>query len=180
MKRWWQVPALLTPFLFSSLSHSRCIGSLWVQLMCSEYLYRLPGSPVLWDGGVKQPCFFKEPSRNCHSTATLERHHGDLVTLRLVQLNPKPNSQLLNRIQSHVVMDHAHTSAVLVLHKGSVLVLKWWSCVLMCVGHGSPTPSPAGWWMAQTGLAQETQDFVEAADVQVLSRFIQGGMTLKR
>lgn len=59
MKRWWQVPALLTPFPFSSLSHSRCIGSLWVQLICSEYLYRLPGpSPVLWDGGGETALFF--------------------------------------------------------------------------------------------------------------------------
>ena len=142
-----------------------------MQLMCSEYLCRLPGEARFCEmGGVKQPCFFKEPSRNCHSTATLERHHGDLVTLRLVQLNPKPNSQPLNRIQSHVVMDHAHTSAVLVLHKKkNVLVLnRSWD--------GSETNG----WMAQTGLAQETQDFVEAADVQVLYRCIQEEMTLKR
>ena len=125
-------------------------------------------------GGWNSPVFILEPSRNCHSTATLERHHGDLVTLRLVQLNPKPNSQPLNRIQSHVVMDHAHTSAVLVLHKGSRVSVEL------------PMPSPAGMaqkptdgWL-ETGLAQETQDFVEAADVQVLYRCVQEKMTLKR
>ena len=182
MKRWWQVPALLTPFLFSSLSHSRCIGSLWVQLICSEYLYRLPGpSPVLWDGGGwNSPVFFptfqklpfysyfgETPWGSSHIEAGSAQSQAQLSTAQ-----PHPKSRCHGSCP--------HICSACPPQKKSVLVLKWWSCVLMCVGHGSPTPSPAGWWMAQTGLAQETQDFVEAADVQVLSRFIQGGMTLKR
>lgn len=88
-------------------------------------------------------------------------------------------------------MDHAHTSAVLVLHKKKRVSVE---VVVMCFDvrwawksyKCLPMPSPAGMaqkptdgWL-ETGLAQETQDFVEAADVQVLYRCVQEKMTLKR
>ncbi len=71
----------------------------------------------------------------------------------------------------------------------SVALVNWkWVHVLSKCIHvltfigAVPMPSPAGRlrnqrWMAQTVLAQETQDFVEAADVQVLP--FHRGVTLK-
>lgn len=170
MKRWWQVPGAAHAFSFFPPSAIRValdhFGCSW----CARSIFiAFLQKPGLWDGGVKQPCFFfrtfqklpfyryfgETPWGSSHVEAGSAQFQAQLSTAQ-----PHPKSRC------HGSCPHICSACPPQGKRVSVEPQL----------DGSETKG----WMAQTGLAQETQDFVEAADVQVLYRCIQEKMTLER